>query len=433
MIENKHNPNSAPKSDIPPITTKVRLLKGDRVLWTIVPILLLLSILVVYSSVANLAYRTGASNGTVGDLFFSHLMHIALGVMTLFFVYFIGCKVYHKLSIPIYLLFLGLTILTYFVGSETNHAARSIIIGGFSLQPSEFLKAATVLLMARQLDLKKDVIEKLKIVPSFNPLNWTSKPKLRKQWQIIKEGTIPVLSPIVAACAAVVYAHNSSAMLIFFIGFLMLYIGRVHWRELVKILVLVIAAVALYIGLGIGRSSTALNRISSFGAEKAWATRVSDLSDSDKAMIAIYDGGVTGMGAGRSIMRARMTHPESDYIFAVFIEEYGCIMAFVLLTMYIWIFLRAVHLFRRSGWLFGGLLILGLATMVTTQAFLHIMVSLNIFPETGQNLPLISRGGSSMLCMGAVFGAILSISRQIENGTLLPPDSKGGESGATKL
>lgn len=433
MRENTNNPNTAPKSDIPPITTKVRLLKGDRVLWIIVPILLLLSILVVYSSVANLAYRTGGSNGTVGDLFFNHLMHIAAGVVALFFAYFMGSKVYYKLSIPIYVICLILTLLTYFIGRETNDASRSISLGFIAIQPSEFLKAATVLLMARQLDLKKDVIEKLKIVPSFNPLNWISKPKLRKQWQIIKEGTLPVLAPIVIACAAVIYAHNSSAMLIFFIGFLMLYIGRVHWRELVKILVLVIAAAALYIGLGIGRSSTALNRLSSFGAEKEWATRVGDLSDSDKAMIAIYDGGVTGMGAGRSVMRARMTHPESDYIFAVFIEEYGSIMAFVLLTMYIWIFLRAVHLFRRSGWLFGGLLILGFATMITVQAFLHIMVSLNIFPETGQNLPLISRGGSSMLCMGAVFGAILGISRQIENGTLLPPDSKEKESGATKL
>ena len=89
MRENKNNPNTAPKSDIPPITTKVRLLKGDRVLWTIVPILLLLSTLVVYSSVANLAYRTGASNGTVGDLFLSHLMHIFLGVIVLFSVYFV--------------------------------------------------------------------------------------------------------------------------------------------------------------------------------------------------------------------------------------------------------------------------------------------------------------------------------------------------------
>ncbi|MBQ7855729.1 MAG: FtsW/RodA/SpoVE family cell cycle protein [Alistipes sp.] len=425
--------NTPASSDVPPITSKVRLLRGDRVLWIIIPILLLLSVLVVYSSVANLAYRTGASNGTVGDLFLTHLMHIAAGVVVLFVVYLLGSKIYYTFSLPAYLICLGLTILTYFVGQETNDAARSIKIGSFGLQPSELLKAATVLLLARQLDRKKDVIEKLKILPSFNPLKWIGKPALRKQWKIIKEGSFPILAPIVFSCGAVIYAHNSSALLIFAVGFLMLYIGRVHWRELLKLIVLVIAAGSLYIGLGIGRSSTALNRISGFVEDKPWAARVSELSDSDKAMIAIHDGGVTGMGAGRSVMRARLTHPESDYIFAVFIEEYGSIMAFVLLTMYMWIFLRAIHLFRRSEWLFGGLLVMGLATLVTAQAFLHVMVSLSLFPETGQNLPLISRGGSSMLCMGAIFGAILGVARQIENGTLLPPDRGESETGSTKL
>ena len=426
--EQKHTENSS--SEIPSILSKVKLLHGDRVLWVIIPILMVISILVVYSS--GVKYDTPTGNSTTANLW-KHCIIILIAGIALLIAYRFNAKFYRKAAPLAYLGSLALTVAVYFIGDSTNGAARWIDFGFFMLQPSELLKLSTVIFMARQLSMKQKSITTQRLVPSFNPLSWISKPKLRKQWQIIKEGTLPVLAPIVIACAAVIYAHNSSAMLIFFIGFLMLYIGRVHWRELVKILVLVIAAAALYIGLGIGRSSTALNRLSSFGAEKEWATRVGDLSDSDKAMIAIYDGGITGMGAGRSVMRARMTHPESDYIFAVFIEEYGSIMAFVLLTMYIWIFLRAVHLFRRSGWLFGGLLILGFATMITVQAFLHIMVSLNIFPETGQNLPLISRGGSSMLCMGAVFGAILGISRQIENGTLLPPDSKEKESGATKL
>ena len=101
MKENTNNTNTAPKSDIPPITTKVRLLKGDRVLWIIVPIMLLLSILVVYSSVANLAYRTGASNGTVGDLFLNHLTHIGIAVVALFAVYFTKSRFIYFISKPI--------------------------------------------------------------------------------------------------------------------------------------------------------------------------------------------------------------------------------------------------------------------------------------------------------------------------------------------
>lgn len=417
------NQNTTSERDVPPILSKIRMFRGDRVLWVILTILIILSVLIVYSSVANLAYRTGGS-GSVNNLFFAHLTHIGMGLVALFAVYILNCNIFRKLSIPVYALCLGLTLLTYFIGQQTNDASRWIDLGFIRLQPSELLKAATVLLMARQLDLKKGVIEKLKIVPSLNPLQWHSKAARRKQWKIIKEGTVPILLPIVLSCGVVVYAHSSSAMLIFLISFIMLYIGRVRWQELLKIVVLVVAAVALYLGLGIGRSSTAASRFSDFFAKSELATKVKDLGDSDRAMIAIYDGGVTGVGAGRSVMRARLTHPESDYIFSVFIEEYGSIMAFILLAMYMWIFLRAIHMFRRSEWLFGGLLVLGLATLVTAQAFLHIMVSLNLFPETGQNLPLISRGGTSMICMGAIFGVILCVSKQIENGTLLPPENR---------
>ena len=119
-------------------------------------------------------------------------------------------------------------------------------------------------------------------------------------------------------------------------------------------------------------------------------------------------------------MRARITHPESDYIFALFVEEYGIILAFFLILLYIWIFFRAIRIFEQCEWLFAGLLELGLALLITVQALLHVMVSINFLPETGQNLPLSSHGGSSMLCTAIAFGIILSISRQIEKETLVP-------------
>ena len=138
-------------------------------------------------------------------------------------------------------------------------------------------------------------------------------------------------------------------------------------------------------------------------------------------MIAIYDGGVFGVGAGQSVMRAKITHPESDYIFSFFVEEYGLIMGMILVILYAWIFARSIAIFRSCRWFFGGILVLGLALMITIQAILHFMVSTHLFMETGQNLPLISHGGTSMICTAAALGIILSISRQANNRTLDPP------------
>ena len=129
-------------------------------------------------------------------------------------------------------------------------------------------------------------------------------------------------------------------------------------------------------------------------------------------MIAIHNGGLLGEGAGQSAMRVEMIHPESDYAYAFFVEEYGIILAGILLMLYLWIFFRAREIFVRCGTAFPGLLVLGLALMITCQALLHVMVTVNLMPETGQTLPLISRGGSSVLFTVIALGTILSVSRQ---------------------
>ena len=131
-----------------------------------------------------------------------------------------------------------------------------------------------------------------------------------------------------------------------------------------------------------------------------------------RTLIAIHNGGLLGEGAGQSAMRVEMIHPESDYAYAFFVEEYGIILAGILLMLYLWIFFRAREIFVRCGTAFPGLLVLGLALMITCQALLHVMVTVNLMPETGQTLPLISRGGSSVLFTVIALGMILSVSRQ---------------------
>jgi cell division protein FtsW len=132
-------------------------------------------------------------------------------------------------------------------------------------------------------------------------------------------------------------------------------------------------------------------------------------------MIAIHNGGLFGEGAGHSSARAVVIHPESDYAYSFFVSEYGIITALILMFLYLWIFFRSIEIFRQCSTAFPALMTLGLGLLITAQALLHILVQVNIIPETGQTLPLISRGGSSLLFTTIAFGMILSVSRKNYN------------------
>lgn len=403
---------------IPSILSKVQLLHGDRVLWVIIPILMVISILVVYSS--GVKYDTPTGNSTTANLW-KHTIIIVIALVCLLIAYRFNAKTYRRLAPLAYLASVALTVAVYFIGGSTNGAARWIDFGFFMLQPSELLKLATVVFMARQLSMKQKSITTQRLVPSFNPLKWRE-PAQKRIW---RDGTLPILLPVALSCVIILPAHSSSALLVFLISFMMMFIARVRWQDLMKILLVVAAAAALFVAVGAGRSTTIRNRISTFFATSDTPTgerALNTLSDTEHAMIAIHDGGVMGVGAGQSVMRAKITHPESDYMFAFFVEEYGIVMALFLLSIYAWIFVRAINIFKRSEWIFAGLLAVGLASLVTVQALLHILVSVDFFPETGQNLPLVSHGGTSMLCTAVALGIILAISRQIEEGSLVPTD-----------
>ena len=410
---------------VPSILSKVSLFKGDKVLGVIIPILLVISTLVVYSSVAKMGY---AHMGTqTNAIFTKHLIVISISVLTMVGFYFMPARFLYRIAPLAYAACWLFTLGVYFFGANTNGAARWYDFG-FSVQPSELLKVATILLLARVLDQTQQTINKQQLVPSLNPWKWGKKHRT-KQLDILLNGTVKILLPILASVAVIVKAHNSSALLVFGIGTVMLFIARAKIWEICKFVLLIAAVGALYIGIGGGRTGTASSRISNFVSSwtaPADTTMTRTLSDADHAMVAIYDGGLFGVGAGQSVMRAKITHPESDYIFSFFVEEYGIIMGMILVILYAWIFARALTIFRNCRWLFGGLLVLGLALMITSQAILHFMVSTHLFMETGQNLPLISHGGTSMLCTAAALGIILSISRQANNHTLTPPEGTAG-------
>jgi cell division protein FtsW len=128
-------------------------------------------------------------------------------------------------------------------------------------------------------------------------------------------------------------------------------------------------------------------------------------------MIAIHNGGFIGEGAGHSSSRAVVIHPESDYAYAFFASEYGFIAAIVLMLLYLWITFRAIEICRRCHTAFLTFMTAGLGLLITCQAMLHILVQVNFLPETGQTLPFISRGGSSLMFMSIALGMIISVSR----------------------
>ncbi len=383
---------------------------GDRVLWVIIAVMAIISVLVVYSSTAKMAYDANTIRSTSGFLKQQFIILIG-GVGLLFIFHKVNYQIIRHFTPIAYWVSIALTLLAYVIGATTNGAARWIPIGGFQFQPSEALKVATILNLARALSIRQSVISRLRIVPSFNPLLWAL-PGQKKIW---REGTLPILAPVLGACAVIVTAHTSSAILLFVSSLVVMMIGRVKWGELAKICLLVGAVGALYVAIGAGRSDTASNRLSTW-IELITTDRtkinIQDLTDTERSMIAIHNGGIFGEGAGHSAMRVEMIHPESDYAFAFFVEEYGLILALVVLMLYLWQFFRAIEISRECKTAFPALMVLGLAVMITLQALLHIMVTLNLTPETGQTLPLISRGGSSLIFTAIALGLILSVSRQ---------------------
>lgn len=388
-----------------------RFIAGDKVLWTITIALAVISVLVVYSSTANLAYSARAERLSYSFLRQQLGLLVILCIPLIIVVHKINCRFYGRIAVPFYWLSVGLTVLTYFMPGDINGAARWIPIGSFHFQPSEMLKIATIILLARRLASRQTKMALLRIVPSLNPRKWFT-PEGRKRW---REGTMPILMPVVVSCAVILPAHTSSAVIVFGVSVVMMVIGRVRMSEIAKLVAMAAALGMVYFVVDLGRSSVAGGRVSTWIetlTKDRSDVRSYELYDSERSMVAIRNGGILGCGAGQSVTRGNMTHPESDYAFAFFVEEYGLIMAAALLLLYLWIFFRAIEIFRRCGTAFPGLLVLGLALLITTQALLHIMVTLNMIPETGQPLPLVSRGGTSLIMTVGALGMILSVSRQ---------------------
>ncbi len=396
-------------SDLP---GKHRVFEGDRALWIIFFGLLIVSVLVVYSSTAKMTYSANSS-WSLFEALQKQVVYVMGAIMAIFVVHKIHYAVYCRWAFQIYLLCLGATIAAYIVGVKTNDASRWLDLGIIQIQPSELLKIATILLLARVMQSRQSVIHTLRILPNITKIK-----KSAKEREILLYNTIPLLGPVVVSCGVILPAHTSSAIIVFIISIFMLYLGGIRFGEIAKFITVLLLLGALFMGgmeaCGVGRLGVAKARIESWYNEwfgQTTATNVHEISDTQRALIAIHEGGVIGQGAGQSNSRVLVTHPESDYVYAFFISEYGIIFGIVLMLFYVWIFFRAMEIGGNCSTPFPMLMSYGLGMLITGQALIHMAVQVNLFPETGQPLPFVARGGSSLLISTVALGMIIGVSR----------------------
>ncbi len=420
------------------------LFAGDRVLWVIVATLMILSLLVVYSATNSKVYVDAGGDTT--HYMMNQFKYIVLGLGIIFIVHRINYQVYARFAALAFIVALGLQLLTFVTGVDLNGAKRALQVPlmGLTFQPSDFLKVTLVVVLARQLAQRQTIINKIKLLPQFfsakknrNRKSVEFKFDADKNLGILRTTTIPLLLPVALACVAIMPSNLSTAAIVFASCWIMLYIGRARMSELVRLGILVVVggiiAIMLMSAFNIARGRTWMSRIKQFsGIENVVATPGAapeavdqDDAQAENARIAIASGGLIGKGPGRSTQRARLSHSYSDFAYAFVVEEYGVVGAIAVLMLYLWLFFRTIVIFQRCGTAFPSLLVLGLGLMIFLQAAINMLVSTGLFFVTGQNLPLVSMGGSSVIFISLSLGMILGVSRQMQEKTL---DKPKGES-----
>jgi cell division protein FtsW len=353
-------------------------LQGDRVIWAVVFALSLISILVVYSSIGTLAYKRTESPES---FLIKHTLTVLIGIAAMWFAHRVDYRYYSKLSKFALWISIPLLIYTFTNGVTLNDAARWIhvpIIGSF--QPSDFASLALIVNLASMLSKRQQNIHD------------------------IKESLLPILFWCGTICGLIALTNLSTAALLFLTCMLIMFIGRVSTKHLAMLVFVGVLFGALAVKFGV-RGETAKNRITNYvnGGELPFQAK--------HARIAVATGGVTGKGPGNSDQRNILPHPYSDFIYAIVIEEYGMIGGVVVIVLYLILLHRGMKAAYNSDKAFAGLLSAGLSFDLVCQALVNMGVVVGLGPITGQPLPLISMGGTSMVFTGLSIGIILSVSR----------------------
>lgn len=357
-------------------------LQGDKVIWAVVFALSLISILVVYSSIGTLAYKRSESpeHGLI-----KHTFHVFIGLAAMWFAHKIDYRYYSRLSKVALWVSIPLLIYTFTNGVTLNDAARWIqvpLVGSF--QPSDFASLALIVNLASMLSKRQQNIDD------------------------IKESLIPILFWCGIVCGLIALTNMSTAVLLLLTCMLIMFIGRVPTKYLAMLMFVGVLFGALAFEFGV-RGGTVRNRITDY---IGFVKGEKELPFQAKhARIAVATGGVAGKGPGNSDQRNILPHPYSDFVYAIVIEEYGMIGGITVIVLYLILLHRGMKAAYNSERAFGGLLSAGLCFDLVCQAMVNMGVVVGLGPITGQPLPLISMGGTSMVFTGLSIGIVLSVSR----------------------
>lgn len=385
----------------------VKTTKGDRVIWAIVIILTIASLLLIYSSTDSLAYRNSKSNESY---LFNQLTFIVSGLVLIYIMHKLNYTLFSKIAKLLFIVSIVLLIYTLFFGVELNGGARWIQLPVINqtMQTSDLAKLSLFMYLSRLLSKRQSVIKDF------------------------KKGFIPLILPVLLICGLVAPANLSTAVLIGGTSFLLLFIGRVNAKHLFLTFMLGVLALSMLVFLATSYydeeagESKKLPEIFNAGRIPTWVGRIQTFyygskgEDNEKlyqinqAKIAIANGGWVGKGPGNSHARNFLPHSYSDFIYAIIIEEYGLIGGALMICIYLLFLYRCIRIYRKCPFAFGAFLALALSFMLVIQAMANMAVNVNLFPNTGVTLPLVSKGGSSFLLTCISIGIILSVARNVE-------------------
>ena len=369
------------------------LFQGDKVIWVVVAFLTLISLLAVYSaseSVANRSY-----NGNNAFVLMRHAFMLLLGLAVMFGASHINYKRYSRLLLLLFWISIPLLIYTLFFGKNLNHAQRVIGIAGVTFQTSDLAKIALIGFLARVLTLRRDELDNY------------------------KELAIRVMLPILVIVGLIFPENFSTAAMLFATCIVMMFLGKVKMKYIFAFIGVIIVAGSFFVLISFAfskdnRSATWVNRI-----ERFFSSSEEEADDTAnfqvlQSKIAIAGGGLGGKSPGKSTQRNVLPHPYSDFIYAIILEEYGLLGGILVLAFYLILLHRATRIMLRAPNSFGGLLAMGLAFSLVMQAMVNMGVAVGLFPVTGQPLPFVSMGGTSLLFTGLSIGIIISVTKELD-------------------
>jgi len=367
-----------------------RFFRGDRYLWGLIGFFMLLSLLSVYSSSVGVAYSS--HHGNTFYFLRTQFIMLMLGLLIIIVTHWIPYIKYMQFATIGLVVAVVLLFITLFAGVSINEATRwlEIPVIGLRLQTSDLAKVALVIYLARGLTVYQHDLNNFSVV------------------------TMKLVVPVGIVCVLIMSENLSTAAMIFMISMIILYIGRVPFRFLLTYAGLGLAGVILFASLLLvfkkddNRVQVWKNRIEAYFSGES--SPDADYQ-ANQAKIAISTGKLFGKLPGKSTQRNLLPQSNSDFIFAIIVEEYGLFGAVIVIMAYLALMFRGVQIARKCDYAFPALMVLGLTIMIVFQAFLNMLVAVGLFPVTGQTLPMISWGRTSVMVISFSLGAILSVSR----------------------